>query len=169
YTITPGYYYLPIQTRLTGMRSGKDAGSLLLAMDTWEHTMDKFYRIKISFREPNKLSDSLKSQLRRELAKDAVYLGIRFNSTTLNHSAAIHSLELVHQCMEFAKNTFKDYGEVTFTAKSYPCKGESMKSNIDTDSRMLIHHLKNSRFVYNGNINLANVANNSEQRSESRA
>ena len=150
------------------MRSGKDAGSLLLAMETWESTMDKFYRIKISFSEPNKLSEGLKSQLRRELAKDDVYLGIRFNPTNQNRSAAINSLELVHQCIEFAKQALSDYGQVNFKVGSYPCTDEFMKSIIDTDSRMLIHHLKNSGFAYDNDRLPEDVILENQKRSESR-
>lgn len=151
---------------MSGVRSGREAGSLLLLQGT---SMDKFYRIKISFIEPDKLSDGIKSQLRRELADYSVYLGIRFNPTTFNRSAAINSLELVHQCRDFAKQAFSEYGQVDFKVRSYPCTDEFMKSIIESDTRLLIQHMKDSGFTNNDNLHIVNVGNDSQQRSESRA
>lgn len=131
--------------------------------------MDKFYRINISFTEPEQLSDGLKSQLRRELANNGVYLGIRVNPTTLKRSAAINSLELAHLCMEFAKQALKDYGQVVCTAQSYSCTDIFMKSIIDTDSRMLINHLNNAGFAYSSVLNIADVTKDDAKRSESGA
>lgn len=110
--------------------------------------MDTFYRINISFLEPEHLSEGFKSQFRKELASDSIYLGIRFNPTTLKRSTAINSLELAYQCMEFAKETLKDYGSVICSAKSYQYTTDFMQSIIDTDSRMLINHMQRSGFAY---------------------
>jgi len=123
--------------------------------------MDTFYRIKISFLEPEYLTEGFKSQFRKELASDNLYLGIRFNPTTLKRSTAINSLELAYQCMEYAKEALKDYGSVICSAKSYQYSTDFMQSIINTDSRMLVNHMQRSGFAYSDKSYIETISTSS--------
>jgi len=110
--------------------------------------VEKFYRIKVSFQDPDSLSAGFKSQYKQELASNTLYLGIRFNPTTFDHSAAINTLELAYQCIELFENTPNDYGRVVCYVKEYPCYSDFMQTIIDADSRTLMNYIQNSDFNY---------------------
>lgn len=74
----------------------------------------------------DQLSDGLKCQLRRDLAIDHVFLGIRFNPTNMRRSALINSLELADHCIEFAKQALVDYGEINYRAQVYTYSNDFM-------------------------------------------
>ena len=113
--------------------------------------MEKFYRIKVSFQEPDRLSDSFKSQFKKELASNTIYLGIRFNPTNFNRSAAINSQELAYRCIELFENTSSDYGRVVCYVKEYPCYSDFMQTIIDADSRTLMNYIENANLKYKDN------------------
>lgn len=110
--------------------------------------MIKFYRIKISLQEPAKLSLAFKSQFKKELTNNTLYLGIRFTPTSYNRSAAINSLELAYQCIAHFENTQSDYGPSECYVKEYPCYNDFMKSIIDVDSRTMQDYVQKSGLKY---------------------
>lgn len=110
--------------------------------------MGKFYRIKVSFLQPDRLSAAFKSQFKKELVTNTLYLGIRFNPASFNRSAAINSLELAYQCIELFENTPSDFGRVACYVKEYPCYSDFMQTIIDADSRALLNYIDNSEFNY---------------------
>lgn len=115
----------------------------------------KFYRINIKFLEPNRLSPAFKSRFKNELDNNAIYLGIRFNPTNFNRSAAINSLELAHQCMRLAKDfLLDDYGKIDCQVREFPCATEFMKSIIDTDTRTLLNYTQDETFTSKMNTTL---------------
>jgi len=116
-----------------------------------ECAVEKFYRIKISYQEPDRLSAAIKSQFKHELANNTLYLGIRFNPTNFNRSAAINSLELAYQFVELFENTATEYGRVVCYVKEYACYNDFMKTIIDTDSRTLIKYIESSGFKFRNN------------------
>ena len=121
--------------------------------------MEKFYRIKVSFQEPDRLSESFKSQFKKELASNTLYLGIRFNPTNFNRSAAINSQELAYRCIELFENTSTDYGRVVCYVKEYPCYSDFMQTIIDADSRTLMSYIENSEFSYeDSRISMQNIS-----------
>ena len=108
----------------------------------------KFYRINIKFLEPNKLSQAFKSRFQRELENNSIYLGIRFNPTNFNRSAAINSQQLAHQCMVLAEEFLnKDYGEIDCKIREFPCSTDFMQSIIDTDTRTLMNYTQDEDFT----------------------
>lgn len=110
--------------------------------------MEKFYRIKVSFQEPARLSAGFKAQFKKELANNTLYLGIRFNPAAFERSAAINSLDLAYQCIEYFENTASDYGRVVCYVKEYPCYSDFMQTIIDADSRILLNYVENSSCNY---------------------
>lgn len=125
-------------------------------------TMNKFYRIKTDIHEAADLCPGFSSKLKGEQANDSFYLGVRFNPTSFERSAAINSLELAYACIRLFENTITDYGRVICSVEEYSCSGDFMQSTIDTDSRMLINHIRNSR----GKRYPGKVGNNATKRNE---
>ncbi len=109
--------------------------------------MDKFYRIKVILQEPHKLSAGFRSQFKKELADNTLYLGIRFSPTNFDRSAAINSLGLAYQCISLFENSTTEYGPAICYVEECPCLNEFMQSIIETDSRTMegyVHRLGNS-------------------------
>lgn len=94
------------------------------------------------------MSVDFKAQFKKELANNTLYLGIRFNPTAFERSAAINSLELAYQCIEFFENTPDDNGRVVCYVKEYPCYSEFMQTIIDADSRVLRNYIENPNLNY---------------------
>ena len=113
--------------------------------------MGKFYRIKVSFLQQDRLTVAFKSQFKKELATNTLYLGIRFNPASFNRSAAINSLELAYQCIELFENTPSDYGRVVCYVKEYPCYSDFMQTIIDADTRTLMNYIENVNLKYKDN------------------
>lgn len=124
--------------------------------------MDKFYRIKTSIHEAADLCPGFTSIFKDELANNNFYLDVRFNPTTFERSAAINSLELAYACIRLFENTITDYGRVICSVEEYSYSSDFMQSTIDTDSRMLINHIRSSR----GNRYPGKAANNGIKRNE---
>ena len=103
----------------------------------------KYCRINIAFLEPKKLSSAFVKYHQQDLQADALYLGLRFNPTSLRKSAAINSVELAFQYMAMAKHELrKHYGEVDFFVCEFHAPNDYMRSIIDTDSRTLASFLQ---------------------------
>jgi len=124
--------------------------------------MYKFYRIKTDIHEVDNLCPGSTSLFKQELANDSFYLDVRFNPTSFERSAAINSLELAYACIRLFENTITDYGRVICSVEEYSCSSDFMQSTIDTDSRMLINHIRNSR----GKRYPGKVGNNATKRNE---
>ncbi|MCW8966885.1 MAG: hypothetical protein OQK82_09410 [Candidatus Pacearchaeota archaeon] len=107
-----------------------------------------FYRINIKFLEPNRLNQAFKSRFHRELDNNSIYLGIRFNPTNYNRSAAINSLELANRCIIMANNLLiDDYGQVKCHMRKLQYSTDFMKSIIDTDTRTLFNYIQDEGFT----------------------
>lgn len=116
----------------------------------------KFYRINIKFLEPNKLSSGFLARYQREVETNSIYLGIRFNPTNFNRSAAINSRQIAFQCMSLVPEyLLYDYGDVDCNIREFPCSTEFMQSIIDTDTRTLMSYTQDKNFTsrLNGIIN----------------
>ncbi len=103
-----------------------------------------FYRINIKFSEPNRLSENFRSRFQRELDNNSIYLGVRFNPTNYNRSAAINSLELANEYLILANEFLIDeYGEVDCCLRELQYSTDFMKSIIDTETRTLMNFAQN--------------------------
>jgi len=108
----------------------------------------KFYRINIKFLEPNKLSQAFKLRFQRELDYNSIYLGIRFNPTNYNRSAAINSLQLANRCIIMANQFLvNDYGKVDCNLRELQYSTDIMQSIIDTDTRTLMNYIQDEGFT----------------------
>jgi len=109
---------------------------------------DKLYRINIKFLEPDKLSLAFRSRFQKEIENNIIYLGIRFNPTNFNRSAAISSQPLAYQCMSLAKEfLFEDFGDIECHVHEFPCSNEYMKSIMETDTRTLMNYTQDEGFI----------------------
>lgn len=107
-----------------------------------------FYRINIKFSEPNRLSEGFRSRFQRELDNNSIYLGVRFNPTNYNRSAAINSLELANHYIILANEFLIDeYGEVDCCLRELQYSTDFMKSIIDTETRTLMNFAQNINFT----------------------
>lgn len=109
---------------------------------------EKLYRINIKFLEPDRLSQSFRSRFKKEIENNTIYLGIRFNPTNFNRSAAINSSQLAHQCMSLAKEyLFDDFGEIECHVHDFPCSTDYMKSIMENDTRTLMNYTQDEGFI----------------------
>jgi len=109
---------------------------------------EKLYRINIQFLEPDRLSQTFRSRFKNEIENNTIYLGIRFNPTNFNRSAAINSQQLAQQCMSLAKEfLFDDFGKIECNVHEFPCSSDYMKSIMEADTRTLMNYTKDEGFI----------------------
>lgn len=109
---------------------------------------EKLYRINIKFLEPDKLDSAFRARFHTEMENNTIYLGIRFNPTNYNRSAAISTHQLAYQCMSLAKEfLFEDFGEIECHVHEFPCTTDYMKSITEADTRTLINYTRDEGFL----------------------
>lgn len=97
-----------------------------------------FYRVGIKIDDPSRLSKYFQERLSKEINKNRLYLGIRFNLVPEKQAAAISSMELALRYIEQAKNLLsREFGEVSFYMTTHFYSSDFQKSIIDADSTML--------------------------------
>lgn len=109
---------------------------------------EKLYRINIRFCEPDKLDFAFRDRFHKEMENNTIYLGIRFNPTNYNRSAAISSFELAYQCMSLAREfLFNDFGQIECHVHEFPCTTDYMRSIAEADTRTLINYTREDGFL----------------------
>lgn len=102
-----------------------------------------FYRVGIKIDDPSRLSKYFQDRHSKEINKNRLYLGIRFNLVPEKQAAAIGSMELALRYIELAKNLLvKDLGEVDFYMTTHFYSSAFQKSIIDMDSAMLLSNIE---------------------------
>jgi len=102
-----------------------------------------FYRVGIKVDDPSRLSKYFQERLSKEINKNRLYLGIRFNLVPEKQAAAISSMDLALRYIELAKDLLaKEFGEVSFYMSTHFYTSDFQKSIIDADSTMLLSNIE---------------------------
>ncbi|MFW2371607.1 MAG: hypothetical protein ACN4GM_00670 [Gammaproteobacteria bacterium] len=102
-----------------------------------------FYRVGIKLDDPSRLSKYFQERLSKEINKNRLYLGIRFNLVPEKQAAAISSMELALRYIELAKDLLsREFGEVSFYMSTHFYTSDFQKSIIDADSTMLLSNIE---------------------------